>query len=80
MAALRRDETGPIHTKNLVIPIAYMIPVAYISSMPRPGVEPFASSRIGDRYAWLAGLMCPLPDSCDPAPGPARRADEFGSG
>jgi hypothetical protein len=50
MAALRRDETGRIHTKNLVIPIAY------ISSMPRPGVELFASSRIADRYAWLAGL------------------------
>ena len=55
MAALRRDETRPIHTKNLVIPIAYAF------EPPRTGEEPFAISRIPDRYAWLAGVRVGFP-------------------
>src|SRR5215470_3375478 len=40
MAALRRDETGPIHTRNLVIPTSYiyMIPSALYFEQTRPGI------------------------------------------
>ena len=55
MAALRRDETRPIHTKNLVIPIAYPF------ELPRGGEELFASSRILERHAWLAGVCVRFP-------------------
>jgi hypothetical protein len=80
MAALRRDETGPIHTKNLVIPTSYTIPTVLYFEQTLPGPEPFAVSRIADRHAWLAGFMCALPDSSDLEPGPASLPDEFGSG
>src|SRR6516162_4200200 len=55
MAALRRDETWPIHTKNLAIPIAYPF------EQPRAGEEPFAISRIPDRHAWLAAVCVGFP-------------------
>jgi hypothetical protein len=55
MAALRRDETSPIHTKNLVIPIAYPF------GQPCAGMEPFAIFRIPDRCAWLAGVCVGFP-------------------
>jgi hypothetical protein len=51
MAALRRDETSPIHTKNLVIPITYSF------QQPRAGEELFAICRIFQRHAWLAGFF-----------------------
>jgi hypothetical protein len=55
MAALRRDETSPIHTENLVIPITY--PFGHL----RADEEPFAISRIADRRAWLAGVCVGFP-------------------
>jgi hypothetical protein len=51
MAALRRDETPPIHTKNLVIPTTYSF------EQPRAGGELFAICRILERHAWLAGVF-----------------------
>src|SRR5215813_276858 len=74
MAALRRDETGPIHTKSLVIPIAYPF------EQPRAGEEPFAMSRIPSVTLGWRGFLCRLPDFSGPAPDLASLAHEFGSG
>ena len=64
MTALRRDETRPIHTRNLAIPIAYPF------APPRAGREPFAMSCISERHAWLAGVCVSFPDSSDCARSP----------
>jgi hypothetical protein len=51
MAALRRDETSAIHTKNLVIPTSYFF------EQRRAGEELFATCCILERHAWLAGVF-----------------------